>query len=669
MTLTSINFRSLATLNTVSVSLLVGVCCAAVAEEPWSFYRGPHYDGHVAKSELTESWPADGPPVLWVRRAGTGCSSLVAWKNRVATQWQTLAGQYVVCLDADTGETVWRYRYDWPYLPESVYPGPRSSPTYWNGRVLFAAPDGLVGCLDADSGKLLWSDNFKQRFSGKGTGFGYSCSPAVIDGRVVLPVGGANASMVAMDVRTGKLIWRAGDEPASYASALPISYKGRQLVVGYLKNALVCHDLSDGELMWRFPLSTGYDEHSCWPIYREPYLWIAAAFRGGSQLLEIRGSNELSIKPVWKSPLMSNDILSSVLVGDALFGFDVSDAQAKAHRPTRGSFRCLSFLEGQHNWATSAERRRRPGDEATDDRGRRIGHASVVVADGKLLLLNDTGELILARASSSEYMELGRTQILGGEICWTQPILYRNRVYARNQSRIVCVYVGEPSQLARSTLSSSTPAAELPQEKYRDVAAVVLGIEPEFAFDVPSVQRCAKWFLVSWLGVLGISWLVAFCPRLLARRRTSHEVSRRVFWCLAFFLGLIGTTFLSPWLNDFIFTWHVCIFIAFHATVYQLRDTETVAGGRWGIWRTRLAALFFLATCAAYFLVCRRLSLVFEWVFLCGFVAAMPFCIAGMRRFRSRSWYSAWEALMISLAFSGFHWFSVGILVWKAAQI
>ena len=95
----------------------------------WHFIRGPNFNGHVAEEDLADSWPESGPPVLWTRELGQGYSSFIAWRDRVATQTQTLRGQFVVCLDANSGETLWEYRYGWPYDPAGVYPGPRATPT------------------------------------------------------------------------------------------------------------------------------------------------------------------------------------------------------------------------------------------------------------------------------------------------------------------------------------------------------------------------------------------------------------------------------------------------------------------------------------------------------------------------------------------------------------
>ena len=111
----------------------------------WPFLRGFNFDGHSAEIHLADAWPSTGPPVLWTRPLGQGYSAFTAADDRIFTQYQTLSGQYVVCLSAETGETVWEYRYDWPYEAGGVYPGPRATPTLDGRRIYFAGPSGLVG--------------------------------------------------------------------------------------------------------------------------------------------------------------------------------------------------------------------------------------------------------------------------------------------------------------------------------------------------------------------------------------------------------------------------------------------------------------------------------------------------------------------------------------------
>lgn len=123
----------------------------------WSTIRGAALDGHSLETDIADSWPAEGPAVLWTRELGQGYSAFISWDQYVATQYQHLSGQFVICLAADTGTTKWEYRYDWPYDPAGIYPGPRSTPTYDDGFVYFTSPSGLVACLNADTGVKIWS--------------------------------------------------------------------------------------------------------------------------------------------------------------------------------------------------------------------------------------------------------------------------------------------------------------------------------------------------------------------------------------------------------------------------------------------------------------------------------------------------------------------------------
>lgn len=560
-----------------------------------NFIRGTQYDGHSPEIHIADSWPEEGPPVLWTRELGQGYSAFVAEGDYVYTQGQSLTGQYLYCLEADTGNTVWQYKYDWPYEGMGVYPGPRSSPTLSDGRVYYAAPNGQLGCLDASKGKLLWKRHLLKEYAGTGgDGFGYSCTPVVTDGMVIMPVGGKSASLVALDAKTGKEIWSEGDDPASYAPVYPIERNGRQLVLGYLQNSLVIHDRTTGVLLKRLELSHGYDEHSCWPIYREPYLWISGPFRSGSRLYELPEDldAEKELQEVWSSRTMSNDVVSSVLVEDSIYGFDIFDVQSKTQRPSRGMFRCIDWMTGEEQWSQGTGRARRGGD---NDDPEEIGQCGIIAADGKLIIFNERGELILLNQNSEELEILSRASILSGELSWTPPVLHRGRVYLRNHTRAVCVYIGESNMLEIS--QPTLTVADVPQSKYQDLAAWIIPVEPEFMFDVPSREWMWNWYLTS-VGILMVAGALGFLMGLPfpEHRPVIQIASYRV---IAFVLGVLGTTLLSRYRQEFYFSWVVCLYIAFEPVIGLLRKRSgepISARKRWG---ERLALLFFLATCFA----------------------------------------------------------------------
>src|ERR1019366_7144181 len=272
--------------NGIGVFILSLLLCASVslwftsaARADWPHVRGPHYDGVSTERDIADTWPADGPPRLWTCSLGQGYSGLVVGVGKLFTQRQTLGGQFLVCLDPDTGDIIWEHRYDWAWQPNGAYPGPYATPTFYRGKVFFASTNGLVGCVDAKTGAEQWSINVLTKFKGKGCGFGYAATPLVEDDKVIVPVGGPDASLVALHVDDGRTVWAVGSDPASYCPAMPITFRGRRLVIGYLQNGMILVELATGQLLRRESLSAGYDEHAAWPIYREPHVMLAGPFR------------------------------------------------------------------------------------------------------------------------------------------------------------------------------------------------------------------------------------------------------------------------------------------------------------------------------------------------------------------------------------------------------
>lgn len=595
--------------------------------------------------------------MLWSLELGRGYSGLTVVGGRLFTQTQSLTSQLVVCLDADSGALVWEHRYGWPYEPGGMYPGPRATPTWHQGRVYFAGPRGLVGCLHDNDGRPIWQVNVDEAFHGRGTDFGYSCSPLVENGLVILPVGGEGASVVALDARDGSTVWASGDEPASYCSAMPITLGGRRCVVTLLQNALALFDLNSGRLLCHEQYSTGYDEHAADPLYDEPYLMIACPFKSGAECYRLETSPdnegdaqvEVSLRSVWHHRRMSNDVASCVLVDGYVYGFDLRDVQAKAHRPSRGEFRCLKLTTGEIQWSSDGP-----------------GHASVIVADGKLILFNDRGELLLARADHESYRELARTQVFAGEICWTAPALRRGRVYLRSPTRAACVYLGKSDRLDREQRQGARPASEVAGSGVPDFSWLVGG-EREYAFDPATASELMLWYTFSLGGVLAVGAIAGGLAMLLPGVRgepPAPQVGRAVFWGGAFLFAMAATPLYNRLWGEFVFTWPVCLFVAQQVAINTIAAPTTQPGGKPSRWRSLMVTFFLLGTCLAYYLICRRLSLVTEWVFLVTFLACWPLAVPAARRLRRQR--PVWvEFLWAAAAFSVYFWAAGGILIWQ----
>jgi outer membrane protein assembly factor BamB len=607
----------------------------------WPHVRGPNYDAVAPAGRLADAWPAGGPPVLWTRELGQGYSGFVAAGGRVYTQFQSRTGQFVVALDAHTGVELWRQRVDWPWQPAGEYPGPYATPTFAAGRLYYATPAGVVGCLDAADGGSLWSVNVREKFQGRGTEFGYAATPLIANGRVILPVGGPEASLVALDAATGATVWAAGEDTASYCPAFPITVAGRRLVVGYLRNCLVAHDAATGERVWREEFSADYDEHAAWPLYAEPYLFIAAPFKVGCRAYRVTADGPP--RTAWGSRALSNDVCSSVLVGGHVYGFDLQQLQASAHRTSRGRFKCLDLTSGAVRWETD-----------------RVGHATALAADGKLVLWTDTGTLILARANPEGYGELARAQVLDGGIGWTPPALWNGRLYLRNGTRAACVFVGPP---ADRPAGSGSATESMPAQRFD--WGQLLTREPEFPHDAPSTGELTRWFAWSVGGVFGGAAVVAaiacFAARLTRRVRPTAWAGV-AFAAAATVLGLAGTSLFSALADTFVLTWPAALYTAFRVTLAVVSWAEAKPAKGRGRPRliARVVTLLFLASCYGYYRLCLEVGYAMAWTFLAGFLPAAPAVVVAVR---ARRWWLA--AVADAIGFAVFFWTSGLLPGWK----
>jgi len=628
---------------------------ATPADPGWPHRRGPHYDAVSDETGLLDSWAPEGPPVLWIAELGRGYSGFIGVGDCVYTQTQSVSAQYVVCLNADTGEQYWRHRYDWPYDPAGTYPGPRATPTWRDGRIYFAGPYGRVGCLRASDGHPIWEVNVIKKFDGQGADFGYSCSPLVEQGMVIVPVGGEDASVVALDADSGATVWAAGDGPASYCGALPIRFQGRRYVVALLKNVVALHELDTGRRVWQERYTHGYDEHAAAPLYDEPLLLTARPFRAGADCYRLEaeadGSKAITVKSVWHSREFCNDVASSVLLDGHVYGFHLRDPQSKRPRPSRGQFKCLEPATGNVLWETD-----------------RTGHASVIAADGKLILFNDEGEVLLIRAAADRYEELARAAVFPGERCWTAPALHRGRLYVRSPTRAACLYLGQPRRLGRQQLARARPVSEVARPKGFDLAWLVGG-EREFVFDLPDAAELGRWYAFSLLGVLGAAAAVACVVRAAAGWKWpggSRRAGRIAFWCAAFAGGLLGTPVFNRLYWQFVFTWPVCLFAIHQVTLTAIVRASRQPADRRAKWTSSIAVLVLLLVCLCYYLLCRELGLTVAWVFLMGFLPSWPVALPAAYRFQREG--PAWHGVVwVVLSFSVFYWAGGVVLLCRAA--
>jgi outer membrane protein assembly factor BamB len=307
----------------------------------------------------------------------------------------------VFCLSATNGAVIWKYSYR---CPGGEYPGPRATPTVSGGRVYTLSREGQAYCFDAGTGKPLWTRDLQKSLKALPPEWGFASSPFVEGNLVIYNVGSYG---VALNKANGKTVWQTGSGKAGYASPVSFSAGGRRAVAMFTAAGLVAVNLSNGKKLWSYPWKTQYDANVADPIMAGNKLFISSGYNHGGALLQASATRAATI---WQSREMRNHFTTCVLYGGYLYG------------PDEGTLKCIRFTDGRRMWAKGG-----------------IGKGGLIIADGKLIIMSERGDLVIAKAQPTGYEELKRISVLRGT-CWTAPSLANGKIYCRNEKGdVACV--------------------------------------------------------------------------------------------------------------------------------------------------------------------------------------------------------------------------------------
>lgn len=395
----------------VTVQFLCAALVATATAADWQHYRGPAQNGSTA--EAVGKFPVGGPRELWRVQLGTGLSSVTVADGRVFSAGYKDGREILCCLDPADGRTVWTHGWQaklGDYLFEG---GPRATPTVDGERVYMLGADGHVACLNAANGKPLWEKNLVADFGGRRPEWGFSGSPTIDGKHVILDSGGKGASTVALNKLTGELAWKSGDDEAGYGSAIVATLDGSRRIVLMKADALVVLNAADGSEAARTEWRTEYKINAATPLLVGSRAVISSAYNHGAAAFDFAGGK---LTKAWFTRTMQAHFNSPVTHGGLVFGMNGQAGKRSS------SLVCVSLADGAEKWRAPAGT-----------------HGSLILAGDKLLVLTETGELILAEASGAAYRELARKKVLGGR-CWVQPVLANGRIYCRNNTgELVCL--------------------------------------------------------------------------------------------------------------------------------------------------------------------------------------------------------------------------------------
>ena len=411
-------------LRLLPVVLLGCFAVASARAEDWPRFRGPQGTGLSAETGLLKQWPAGGPKLDWKAKGlGTGYSGVSVAAGRIYTMGDGEGSAHLHALVEKTGEKVWSV----PVGPtggdpSNKYPGTRCTPTV-DGALIYATGQwGDLICVEAANGKEVWRRNLAKDFKGKMMSkWGYSESPLIDGDRLICTPGGVEGTMIALNKKTGAVIWRSTDwkDNAAYSSVQIATIGGVRQYVQMTDASVAGINPADGKVLWKAPRS-GRTAVIPNPIIDGDFVYVTSGYGIGCNLFKITAAGgKLSAEQVYANKGIVNHHGGVVKVGDNLVGFSDGTGWVWQNMKT-----------GEVTFKTDMKA---------------LGKGSIAGADGMLYLRFEgrPGTIVLLDASSPEWNEKGRfdPSDRSDKNAWPHPVIANGRLYIRDQEVLLAFNV------------------------------------------------------------------------------------------------------------------------------------------------------------------------------------------------------------------------------------
>ena len=407
-----------------AIVIVIAVAVTATASgDDWPYWRGANRNAVSTETGLIDSWPENGPELEWrASGIGKGYSSVVVSNGLCFTTGRIDSDVHCFAIDIRTGQQKWSTKIG------TTTRNVMATPTVHDGLVYAVDPDGELVCLKVSDGEAVWQKSFVKDFGGRlMSGRGYGESPLVDGDRLICTPGGADAMVVALDRRSGEVIWKStmpdigskGRDGAAFSSIVISNAAGVRQYVQLVGRGLVGIEAESGRFLWGYNDISNQTANIPTPVGRGDLVFSANGYHAGGVLLKIErdddSETDVTAHEVYrlKGNRFQNHHGGFVLIGDHIFG---------GHGSNNGLPTCLEFETGKIAW-----KKRGPG----------TGSASVVAADGHLYLHYQDGTIALIEANPDEYRLKGKFELPGaGGDSWSHPVIADGKLLLREQGNL-----------------------------------------------------------------------------------------------------------------------------------------------------------------------------------------------------------------------------------------
>lgn len=399
-------------------AMLLSVASISSAGD-WPQILGPQRSGIATGEMLVDTLPASGPKKLWEARIGSGAAGVVVHGDTAVLFHRLRNEDTLTAYDATSGQPKWSRGFSTDFQPQvGGEDGPLAAPTIHSDRIYALAANGSLYCVHLKTGEPIWQRKTQQDFHAPAGYFGFGSSPLVEANKLIVNVGGDKdtAGVVAFDLRDGSTKWKSVRDQASYSSPVAATIGGIRHLFCVARLNLVSLDPEDGTERFRVPFGQrGPTVNAAIPVVIKNQVLLTASYGIGAEFLAV---NDQSADIVWKDDVLSSQYTTPILHDGAIYGID--------GRADLGEvvLKCFDPISRKVYWTE-------PG----------FRYATLIAADGKLLVMQTNGELKIVALSKSAYRELGSATLLPGTTR-ALPALSNGRFYVRNENTLKCVSLG-----------------------------------------------------------------------------------------------------------------------------------------------------------------------------------------------------------------------------------
>ncbi|HEV8062998.1 MAG TPA: PQQ-binding-like beta-propeller repeat protein [Gemmataceae bacterium] len=384
----------------------------------WPGFRGPDRDSRLPGVRIATDWQQRKPKLLWKQRVGPGWSSFAVIGNRLYTQEQRDKEEAVLCYEADSGKEIWEHRDSARFAETVSGPGPRATPTFYEGRIYSLGATGRLNCLDAASGKLVWTHDIVADSGAETPMWGLSSSPLVAKGIVTVFAGGPEGkSVLGYNASAGDLAWSAGAGKLSYGSTHLLRVGGVEAVMVPTEVGLTAFEPLTGKVVWQHDWANpkGMPRVVQPSLVGDSDILFGTVDNGMRRVRVLHQSEVWETNEIWTTKAIKPYFSDFVVHKDHAYGFDGI------------FFTCVDLADGKAKWKA---------------RGYGSGQVLLLPDQELLLILSEKGEGALVQASPETHKELCRMPMIKGKT-WNHPVLAHGKLFVRNDEEAACYQLNE----------------------------------------------------------------------------------------------------------------------------------------------------------------------------------------------------------------------------------